>query len=255
MKTSRLTWALAVAGLIVSQSACLAITVVVNGQTLPAQPPAVERSGRVLLPMRVVFEALQATVGWNAATRTASAVRGDTTVTMTIDSSTAFVNGAPVTLDVPAQLIGGRTYVPVRFPAEAFGADVGWTQATQTVTISLAGLPGQPPPAGGQAGAPIVYAPRNGDLVGTRTEVSIQSTPGVMQVIWTEVKRTDTGEVLRSVPGIRHLTKADGSYSGAIATPRIAIGDEGVQLRYEIHFRNGPNEGDPVTVVTCYPDD
>ncbi len=49
--------------------AATAITVTVNGQALPDGPPAVQRSGRVLLPMRTVFESLGATVQWQAATR------------------------------------------------------------------------------------------------------------------------------------------------------------------------------------------
>ena len=247
-----------VAVFVVSTSPAMAISVVVNGQQLPAQPPAVEISGRVLLPMRTVFEALNATVDWAAATQTASAVREGTTVRMTIGVGTASVDGQPVQLDVPARLIAGHTYVPVRFPAEAFGAQVGWNQATQTVSISLAVPPGGTVPAGAQgvhAGGPIVYSPRNGDRLGTRTEFSIKATPGVLQEIWTQVKRADTGEVLRKVPGIRHLPKADGTYQGAIATPRVALGDRTVQLRYEIHFRNGTNAGDPETVVTCYPQD
>jgi len=256
MKRSRLVLIVAVVVFVVCAAPVMAISVVVNGQQLPAQPPAVEISGRTMLPMRTVFEALHATVDWDGATQTASAEREGTTVAMTIGQATAYIDGQPVMLDVPAQLISGHTYVPVRFPAEAFGANVGWDQATQTVSISLAVPPGVTVPAGAQGvhtGGPIVYSPRNGDRLGTRTEFSIKATPGVLQEIWTVVKRADTGEVLREVPGIRHLPKVDGTYQGAIATPRVAMGDRSVQLRYEIHFRNGPNASDPETVVTCYP--
>ena len=258
MNRCKFAWVIVGVVLVASICPAMAISVVVNGQQLPAQPPAVEISGRVLLPMRTVFEALNATVDWNSATQTATATRQNTTVVLTIGDKVGFVDGQPVNLDVPARLIGGHTYVPVRFPAEAFGADVGWNQATQTVSISLAVPPGAPTPTATQgvhAGAPIVYSPRNGDRLGTRTEFSIKTTPGVLQTIWTVVKRADTGQVVKEVPGIRHLPKADGTYQGAIATPRVAIGDRSVQLRYEIHFRNGPNAGDPETVVTCYPND
>ncbi len=257
MNRFKLVLVVVVAVFVASTTSALAINVVVNGQQLPAQPPAVEISGRVLLPMRTVFEALHATVDWDSATQTATAVREGTTVVLTIGKQVGFVDGEPVSLDVPARLIAGHTYVPVRFPAEAFGADVGWNQATQTVSISLAVPPGATTPTSTQGvhvGAPIVYSPRNGDRLGTRTEFSIKATPGVLQTIWTVVKRADTGEVLRKVPGIRHLPKADGTYQGAIATPRVALGDRSVPLRYEIHFRNGPNAGDPETVVTCYPE-
>ena len=137
--------------LALSSGAASAITVVINGQPLPPYPPPVEVGGRVLLPMRMVFEALGAQVGWQEATQTAVGTRGDITVRMTINSRVAYVNDRAVMLDVPAQLLGGSTYMPVRFPAEAFGATVGYTAATQTVTIELppAGGGTQPPAGGG----------------------------------------------------------------------------------------------------------
>ena len=59
----------------------------------------------------------------------------DITVKLTIDTNTMFVNEDTKTLDVNAQIIGGRTMVPVRAIGEAFGALVGWDDATKTVTV------------------------------------------------------------------------------------------------------------------------
>ncbi len=137
MKSMRLQIAVALAAFLLAQTAGLAITVIVNGQPLPSYPPAVQRSGRTLLPMRMVFEALGAAVKWEAVTQTAIGIRGDVTVRMSINQRTAYINDRPVTLDVPPQLLGGSTYMPVRFPAEAFGADVLWEGAIQRVTITL----------------------------------------------------------------------------------------------------------------------
>jgi len=253
MRISRWGVLTALATLVLLPSAGWAIDVIVNGQGVPPHPPALEVNGRVLLPLRNVFVALEADVTWDAATMSVIAVRRGTTVTMTIGDPTAYVNGRPVQLDVPPRLINERTYIPVRFPAEAFGAEVRWDGATQTVFIALPETAG--PPAGGgiPQGPPLVLAPQNGARVGTRTEVSIRTTPGVEQVIWTVVFNADSGEVLDTVPGIRHLPNADGTYRGAIATPRISVGDTRVPLRYEIHFRNGPDPGDPETVVVVFP--
>jgi len=55
---------------------------------------------------------------------------------MQIGNSVFSVNGEQKTLDVPPQLVGGRTLVPVRAIAESFGAEVGWDQDTSTVTIT-----------------------------------------------------------------------------------------------------------------------
>lgn len=62
-----------------------------------------------------------------------------TIIDLNIGSNEAFVNGEEKTLDVPPRLIEDRTMVPVRFVAEALGADVHWLEATRTVRIELRG--------------------------------------------------------------------------------------------------------------------
>ncbi|MDT3698524.1 MAG: stalk domain-containing protein [Thermincola sp.] len=47
-----------------------------------------------------------------------------------------YVNGAELKSDVPAQIINGRTMVPIRAIAEYFGKEVSWDDKTKTVTIS-----------------------------------------------------------------------------------------------------------------------
>lgn len=111
-------------------------TVLVNGSrvSFPDQQPLLKDS-RTLVPARGVFEALGATVGWDDATETVTVSRGDTLVTLTIGQSFITVNGVQKAQDVPAQLINDRTMIPVRAVAEAFGCNVGWDDATYTVTI------------------------------------------------------------------------------------------------------------------------
>jgi len=58
-------------------------------------------------------------------------------VNMQIGNKTAYVNGVPVSLDVPPQIINGRTMVPIRFVSENLGAEVNWDSNTKTVTITM----------------------------------------------------------------------------------------------------------------------
>jgi hypothetical protein len=102
------------------------------------QPP-VQRNGRVLVPMRRVFQVLGAMVDWDNASQTATATRNDTTVTMRIGSTTMTVNGNPTILDTPPQIINGSTMIPARAAAEAFGASVTWDAQTNTVIIRTVG--------------------------------------------------------------------------------------------------------------------
>jgi hypothetical protein len=45
------------------------------------------------------------------------------------------IDGKPLTMDVPAQIINGRVCAPVRFIAEALGKTVTWDNSTKTATI------------------------------------------------------------------------------------------------------------------------
>jgi hypothetical protein len=112
------------------------INVNIDGQLLRIldTDPIIE-NGRTLAPMRAIFEALGATLDWDETNRTATAVKDDMILTVTIGESTATVNGEPVTLDVPAVIHRQRTLVPVRFIAESFGMEVEWCQETRTVLI------------------------------------------------------------------------------------------------------------------------
>lgn len=93
------------------------------------------RNGRVLVPLRGVFEQMGAEVRWKPETRTVVATRDGKEVRLTIGESIASVDGRPVTMDVPAQVVNGSTLVPIRFLSESLGAEVGWNSAQQMVMI------------------------------------------------------------------------------------------------------------------------
>lgn len=58
-------------------------------------------------------------------------------VEVIIDSKTAYIDGESKLLDVAPRIENGRTYVPVRFIGEAFGADFSWDGENQKVTYSM----------------------------------------------------------------------------------------------------------------------
>lgn len=121
------------------------IGIILDDNPLHADVAPVIVEGRTLLPVRAIAEALGAEVGGASDTRTVTLSLGDTVVRPRIDDTTALVNDVPVTLDVPAQVTGGRTLVPVRFISEAFGVTVDWDPAAQTVLRKTSlGVPGVP---------------------------------------------------------------------------------------------------------------
>ncbi len=117
--------------LIISQ-----IPVYIDGERQYFEVPPINRNGRVLVPMRALFEKLGAEVNWDPETRTITAHKGAITVEMSPDTNLAMVNGRRYELDVKPIIVEGRTLVPLRFVSTALGADVQWDGARETVTIT-----------------------------------------------------------------------------------------------------------------------
>ncbi len=92
-------------------------------------------NSRTMVPLRAIFEALGASVEWDNDTQTVTSTKGDTTIKLTINNPTMYVNDKTVTLDSPACLVDGRTLVPVRAISEAFNLKVDWVNETKTVRI------------------------------------------------------------------------------------------------------------------------
>lgn len=112
------------------------ITVKIDGQQIEFDVPPQLINDRTMVPLRAIFEALGATVDWNNDTQTVTSTKGNTTISLTINNPTMYVNGADVALDSPACLVSGRTLVPVRAISEAFGTTVEWDGTTNTVLIN-----------------------------------------------------------------------------------------------------------------------
>ncbi len=113
------------------------VTVKVDGilLTFADQNPIIEND-RTLVPLRAIFEALEAKVEWDGDTYTVTATKGDTTMELAIGATTYKVNGEEKTLDVPAQIKNDRTLVPLRVVSETLGCEVNWDGETYEVTVN-----------------------------------------------------------------------------------------------------------------------
>jgi hypothetical protein len=112
------------------------IKVQLNGVQLnfDVQPQLID--SRTMVPMRKIFETLGATVEWYNEAQVAVASKGDIIIELKIGSTIMIKNKQAIFLDVPPQVIDGRTLVPVRAVAESFDAEVKWDENTKTVLIS-----------------------------------------------------------------------------------------------------------------------
>ncbi len=143
-----------------AQAQAPAPQIYLNNQLLETEVSPVQQNGRVLVPMRSIFEDLGATVNYNDLNQSITATKGDTVIRMALGSRNATVNSLPYKLDVPAKAYYGRTLVPLRFVSEAMGAKVNYNANTRVVLIAGKGY------NGGNGG--------NSQVAGTR-QISIPS--------------------------------------------------------------------------------
>jgi len=112
------------------------VNVLINGRQLSfdGQGPIIV-NGRALVPVRGVFEALGFRVRWNGDTRTAAISKGTDVITITIGNAFFTINGIQRPLDVPAQVVRGRTVIPIRLPLESVDHSFRWNSSSRTVEI------------------------------------------------------------------------------------------------------------------------
>jgi len=101
------------------------------------QPDMDYENDRVMVPLRAIFEALDAKVTWIGETNTIVSTKKDTTVIMQLGNNKMYVNGEEKILDAVPYLKGdSRTLVPVRAISESFGYNVEWIDAMEMVVIT-----------------------------------------------------------------------------------------------------------------------
>jgi hypothetical protein len=114
---------------------------VVDGTSVTMDVAPVIREDRTLLPLRALVQELGGSVAWNAKTSQVTVKARWITMVLTIGKNTAIVNGMSTFIDpangkVVPVIIGGRTFLPVRFIAEQLGLEIGWYPPMRTITIT-----------------------------------------------------------------------------------------------------------------------
>ena len=100
----------------------------IDGMSSLMDVAPVLESGRALVPLRFVAEALGAEVDWSGETRTATVMLDGRVLAVTVDQLL-------LGMDVPARQINGRTMVPLRFISEYMGYVVYWHEASREIDI------------------------------------------------------------------------------------------------------------------------
>lgn len=97
--------------------------------------PFVNESQDIFVPLRTTMESMGIDVTWDSETKTTILSDDDTKVVISQDSCIILVNDEEVENEATTIMSGGKTYLPIKTVAEAFGASVEWNKSSNTVEI------------------------------------------------------------------------------------------------------------------------
>lgn len=104
--------------------------IIVNNDVVKCDAAPLIQDGRTYVPLRALSSIFDARCDYNSDTQQVTITKNDTVITMTIGEASFTVNGEAKTIDAPAYIAeNGRTMVPLRFIASAFGAVIKLTYA------------------------------------------------------------------------------------------------------------------------------
>ncbi len=104
---------------------------------------AYAKGGTIYLPLRSMFEAMGATVAFDASGRVATITKAGATTVVTVGKPEVIINGESRPLDVPPMMYHGVVLVPVRVISESMGAYVQWVPDRRLVVVRY--VPPTPP--------------------------------------------------------------------------------------------------------------
>lgn len=122
---------------VTSAASALPISVVVNDNKLsfPDVQPFIDANGRTQTPAKFIGEALGATVVWSGKEQKATFTFGNRKLVFYIGKKSYVIDGLTKQMDTTAILKNGRTFIPAKYIADAFGADIKWDGAAKTVYL------------------------------------------------------------------------------------------------------------------------
>ena len=108
----------------------------IQGKKMEAVPPAYIKNARTYVPLRYVTEALGFTVDWFEDSQTIVIGKpGYQNLALTIGKNVGRYGDKTIQLDATPEIIGSRTFVPLRIISENLGYKVTWNNNLQMVVI------------------------------------------------------------------------------------------------------------------------
>ena len=116
------------------------LSIYVNGTEIASDVSPYAKNNTTLVPVRAICNAIGIdNILWDNGSKSVT-VKGTSYIQFTVGQSYAYKDGGRYSLSVPTEIKNGRTMIPLRFLAEAFGADVSWDSVYNCVDIYKQGI-------------------------------------------------------------------------------------------------------------------
>jgi N-acetylmuramoyl-L-alanine amidase len=168
------------------------LKIVLNNQPMSFTVAPCIENNRIMVPLREVFDAVGATVGWNNARQTATVDWGAKKIVLPVDSFEPTVNGSIWRTDVPIRKYRQTTMAPLRFVIEALGGTASWDPDSSTVYVFI-------PPADGLKAVGVVV---------TSPQVNLRSGPGTFYEVVGKAGKGEQMSVIKQLDGWYQVNRA-----------------------------------------------
>ena len=111
-------------------------TVYSNNQAFPSSALKMGKTGRILAPVKNVFQPHGFTTQYNKATKLITVTSNDRTIVLSPNSGEATVRGSKLKLSAPVQTINGITYVPFADITKLSDTKFEWDLNARTISIN-----------------------------------------------------------------------------------------------------------------------
>ena len=130
------TWGLLAGLALLAAGEPVPVALCLNGRQVMLPTPALNDGGKVLVPVKGVFDRLGAKVSWSAEAARVIADYGGSRLAFAVGSPRATLNGVEVELGASPRQVGEYTLVPVRALELLFAAQVRWDAAGRAVLVT-----------------------------------------------------------------------------------------------------------------------
>lgn len=156
------------------------ISIVINGDVLPLNPPPRWVGGRLFVPVRRTIEALG--LDFVRDGRVIATQIGAKSVSLTVGSRAARIDGQNVLLDAAPMEVHDVLYAPLRFFTDVLGAQAAYDRRANSVHIVAELM--------GRSGAGIMVRGNTIERIGTVSAIDLDSSPPTITLTYNASVRT-----------------------------------------------------------------